>query len=467
MRDPVRERVRLSGPRSCDHEKRTWKLVRERACAVFRRRSLARIWPMVLAWLVAALRPCGPYPALDVHGEQGSAKSTMARALRSLVDPSTAPLRGTPRDERDLMIAASNSWVLAFDNVSWLPDWLSDALCRLATGGGLSTRQLYTDQDEIIFAGQRPIILNGIGEFVAGSDLRDRVLTVTCPTIEEADRRDEEGFWKAFEAARPRLLGALLDAVSMALKNLPTTVLTRLPRMADFARWVTAAEPALGWPSGAFLSTYAGNRRMAVEQSLELDPVGTAVRQLAESEQWDGAVGELLERLRPLVADHVRNSRDWPRNARGLSNRLHRPAPALRQVGVLLEFRSRTKKGRVVSIRKGLQATITTVTTGEIAPLVGEAPDGRGVGNCGLIPSSPQPSPPKAPSPLVSDGGDGTRSAFPSTDLPRYSRRGPAPALDTCSRCGTLRRYLVDGARCCPRCYPDGGGSGWAEELAQ
>ena len=102
---------------------------------------------LIVSWLVAALRPKGPYPVLVLQGEAGSAKSTAVRVLRALVDPNTSPLRSEPRETRDLMIAARNSWCIAFDNVSRLSPRLSDDLCRMATGGGFSTRQLYTDNE--------------------------------------------------------------------------------------------------------------------------------------------------------------------------------------------------------------------------------------------------------------------------------------------------------------------------------
>jgi len=109
-------------------------------------------WHLLEAWLMAALRPRGPYPILVLHGEQGSAKSTTSRVLRALVDPSTAPLRSEPRELRDLMIAASNVWVINLDNLSRIHTWLSDALCRLSTGGGFGTRELFTDRDETLFS---------------------------------------------------------------------------------------------------------------------------------------------------------------------------------------------------------------------------------------------------------------------------------------------------------------------------
>jgi hypothetical protein len=72
------------------------------------------------------------------------------------------------------------------------------------------------------------------------------------PPIAEDRRRPASEFWREFEAARPRILGALLDAVSQALRRAPGVRLPRLPRMADFAIWVTAAAPALGWSGDYF-----------------------------------------------------------------------------------------------------------------------------------------------------------------------------------------------------------------------
>src|SRR5437868_13535290 len=95
---------------------------------------------------IAAFRPTGPYPILMLQGEQGTAKSTTTRILRSLIDPNVSPLRTVPRNERDLMIAATNSWAQCFDNLSHIPLWFADALCRLATGGGFATRKLRTDE---------------------------------------------------------------------------------------------------------------------------------------------------------------------------------------------------------------------------------------------------------------------------------------------------------------------------------
>jgi hypothetical protein len=144
---------------------------------------------LVLAWLLAALRPHGPYPLLVVSGEQGSAKTIFCKFLKALIDPNIAPVRGLARDERELMIGANNSHVLAFDNLSGLPDWLSDALCRLASGGSLAVRQLYSDDDEVLFQAARPTLLNGIDDVIGRPDLADRAIFLTMSQISDTQRR--------------------------------------------------------------------------------------------------------------------------------------------------------------------------------------------------------------------------------------------------------------------------------------
>ena len=302
---------------------------------------------LVVAWALAVLRNRGPYPVIVLSGEQGSAKSTFSAILRALLDPNTAPLRALPREDRDLFIAASNGHVLAFDNVSGLPAWISDTLCRLATGGGFAVRQLYTDQDEVLFDATRPVILNGIEDIVTRPDLADRAVFLTLEPIPEEHRRPEQELWAAFEAERPRILGALLDAVVVGLKRLPETRLERLPRMADFALWATACETAL-WPTGTFWSAYCGNRDEAVEGVIDADPIATAVRAvMATRSVWTGTASDLLGALAEVVGERVAKSKTWPDGPRALAGRLRRAATFLRKIGIEIGFgregRARTR----------------------------------------------------------------------------------------------------------------------------
>jgi hypothetical protein len=235
------------------------------------------------------------------------------------------------------MISSANAWCLAFDNFSTIPDWLSDAFCRLSTGGGFSTRQNYTDSAEMLFEATRPVIINGIDLGISRGDLLDRTLPVTLPSISQEGRLTEAEFWQSFETAQPRVLGALLDAVACGMRRLPEVRLPRLPRMADFAVWVTACEPALGWAEGTFLAAYERNRHDTNELALEGSPLVPALRALIAFGNWSGTATELLEALNTQVSYEVRRERSWPKNARSLSAQLNRLAPNLRSSEIVVQ----------------------------------------------------------------------------------------------------------------------------------
>ena len=164
-------------------------------------------WKLVEAWLAGALRPRGPYPLLTLDGEQGAGKSTTARLVRRTIDPSAADLRAEPREIRDLMVAAAGGWIIAFDNVSHLPPWLSDALCRISTGGALSTRSLYTDGDEYVVEAIRPTLITGIAQVVVRGDLQDRSIALTLPAVAADKRRTEAELWRSTSGSVPRHSG--------------------------------------------------------------------------------------------------------------------------------------------------------------------------------------------------------------------------------------------------------------------
>src|SRR5215467_2900198 len=301
---------------------------------------------LVIAWLLAALRPAGPYPLLALAGEQGSAKTVTCKLLKALIDPGIAPVRALPRDDRELMIAANNAHTLAFDNISGLPTWLSDALCRLASGGSLAVRQLYSDDAEVLFEAARPILLNGIEDVIGRPDLADRAIILTLPPISNAQRRPEAELWSDFELARPRILGVLLDVVAHGLTRRSDVHLTSLPRMADFALWSAACETAL-WPAGTIARAYRANRRAILESVIEADPVAAYVRDLmASQDQWAGTASEFLQAADKLQRQETLIRRpDRPRTPRALAGRLRRAQPSLRAVGIDIAFQREGREG--------------------------------------------------------------------------------------------------------------------------
>ena len=327
---------------------------------------------LAVAWLLAAFRDKGPYPVLVLTGEQGTAKSTCARMLRALVDPSEAPLRSVPRNEHDLFIATRSAHVIALDNLSGVSAWLSDALCRLSTGGGYAARELYSDDEEVVISAERPLILNGIDEVVARGDLADRAIFLTLNAIPDEDRMPEAELWARFEKARPRILGALLDALVEGLRRLPDVKLDRLPRMADFATWAVACEGAI-FEAGTFMQAYTGNRADAVESVIDANPVASAIRELMQDREssWEGTATELHGELTRIAGDSVTKGKEWPANARSFGRRFNRYKSALRPAGIELDKPPGNHPRRITISRRpedGRNKTSQTSQTSRIAP---------------------------------------------------------------------------------------------------
>ena len=328
---------------------------------------------LVVAWLLATLRSSGPYPLLAISGEQGSAKTVLSKLLRALIDPNAAPVRALPREERELMIAANNGHLLAFDNLSGLPPWLSDALCRLASGGSFAVRQLYTDDEEVLFKAARPTLLNGIEDIIGRSDLADRAIFLTLAPIGEEQRRSETELWREFELARPRSSGVLLDAAAQGLRAVGSVHLDRLPRMADFALWATACETAL-WPAGTFTRAYAANRKTAIEGIIDADPIAACVRDFM-SEPAPGRVA-LPTFCRPaLNAGQTSDSIGWPKNPRALAGHLRRAQTFLRALGIDIAFSREGRAGsRVIRMRTSVENTVSTVSSVSSVAMAGPNP---------------------------------------------------------------------------------------------
>ena len=307
---------------------------------------------LIVAWLVGALNPEGPYPMLYITGQHGTSKSTLERTLRNLIDPSIAPLKPFPKTEQDMILSANNSLILAYDNISKINWWQSDAMCRLATGGGFATRKLYEDDVEIVFSACRPIMFNGIDPVMSGHDLIDRCIVIELLPISVKKKKTEREIAKEFKKRHRKLFGALCDAVSEALKNYKSTKLKRLPRMADFTTWVVAAEPVLPWKRGRFIKTYRRNINEAVQKSLGADEIAVAITKLVASKKhWKGTATELLRELEAHVLQKTLKSRMWPKVASQLSRRVKLAAPFLKSQGVEITF-DRKQNRRLIQIRK-------------------------------------------------------------------------------------------------------------------
>lgn len=350
---------------------------------------------LMLCFLVSAFRGYGPYPILQIGGEHGSAKTTSARFLRALIDPNTVDVRGHCSDTRDLLIAANNGHLLIFDNLSSISSRTSDDLCRLSTGAGFTTRQLYTDQEEVIFLVQRPIILTGIPDLTGRADLSDRCLSVRQITISEQERQTERDLWERFEEARPRILGALFEALSLGLRRFSQIerATTSRMRMADAYVWSLSTAPALGLSSDeikrAWLNTRDEAHALTLESSPIYEPLRTVVEPMLDAgKTWISTAAELLGELETADPDSSRK-RDWPAGPRPLANEVRRIAPALRSVGIDHEELPRTSRKRLHRfsrpVVKEIQPDVifvTSVIDGEKPAVLDDASPGDVSAHC-------------------------------------------------------------------------------------
>ena len=311
-----------------------------------------RDFRLLVVWMAAALRPVGPYPILALYGQNGSTKSTLAEVVRRLIDPQATKLLGQPRSMRELMVTAVNGWLLAYDNLSVIPQWLSDGLCMLATGGAMAGNASFSSSERTVFHAQRPVVLCGIDEFIRRADLTDRAVFLSLPPIFPSRRRRETEFWASFQQDSPRILGGLLDAVAGGMRELPSVQPAQLPRMADFAAFAEAVGRTLGWPAETALSDYDQNRRDATMSHLDDSPLATMLLDLSPDFfiDWSGPASELLDELTPLARSHA-ESPLWPKTSELLSRELRRIAPQLAIHGIFVHF-SRNHHGRLLSVSR-------------------------------------------------------------------------------------------------------------------
>ena len=290
--------------------------------------------PVLLAVLVAALVQSDvPHPVLALFAEQGSAKRTTTRMLVDLIDPSPVPLRQAPRDADSWVIAASGSWVVALDNLSAIPHWLSDSLCRAATGDGSVKRALYTDADLAILKFRRCVIVNGIDVGAVRPDLAERLATVDLRRIDRQHRRPEATLRQEWQQALPGILSGLLDLAAAVHQRLETITVDDSPRMADYARTLAAVDEVLATDG---LQRFLSRADQLSEDSLSADHFIERLRLHTREPIIGKSGGDLLATTTP-VGDHWRRPKEWPKNGRDVTAILRRHAPALRSLGWAIE----------------------------------------------------------------------------------------------------------------------------------
>ncbi len=333
-------------------------------------------WILLKAYLLNAFVPVGPYLVLNVTGEQGTGKTVMTETLKSLIDPSHPMLNSPPNSERDFVINASKRWLIAFDNMSGVPFWFSDALCRLSTGGGFTVRKLYTDQDETVIDLQRPAILNGISDLASRPDLIERSIILHLARISE--RQSLAGLKKDVSTVAPEVLGAIFTALSFALRHLESVQVNGSERFIDLIRLVTAAAPRLGFTEEQFRAAYRKNQEASIVDAIEGDPVIRALQQMMDLKNissWEGTATELLEVFNRACDEELVREKRFPKSPNYLGEALRRLGKAAERVGFEIEYGDDNREAgtgrRLITITRKATRDVVTVVTDE-APLTQE-----------------------------------------------------------------------------------------------
>ena len=303
---------------------------------------------LLLVYLVACFIPNFPHVLLYVHGQQGSSKSTFSRILRRLVDPSRTEVIHMPKDERDLKLQLSRNHLIFYENVDGISTGVSTVLCIGVTGGSSSERLYFTNGEDFIFDFQLNIGINGINISAVKPDLLERCLLFGLKPVEESERRDETELIESFEAARPKILGAILDVVVKALAIRPGVTLAKKPRMADFALWGVAIAQALGHTGEQFLEAYGKKIEEQSEEALAESVEAAALITFMKGDRsgWRGTARQLLNALSLMDVEkgsdnsHQRiNVQQLPKQPQVLTRRLNALKPNLQKIGIEITFR--------------------------------------------------------------------------------------------------------------------------------
>jgi hypothetical protein len=295
-------------------------------------------------------------PIFVLHGDQGTAKTTTSTLIKELVDPSILKNLRIGNSYTEFIQQVSHHYLLCLDNLTSLPPWMSDALCRLVTGEGFSKRELYTNDDDMIYSLMRCITLNGINLVPNKPDLLDRCLIFELETISKTDRIDEAIYWESFNEMKPKLLGAIFSVLSKAIKIYPTIYLKSKPRMADFAKWGAAVAEAMGYSTEEFINAYNENISIQNTEALEASPIAKVIINFMENRpDWSGSATDLFDKISLIAEDLMIDTKDrrYTNDPRWLWRRLKEVKPNLAAIGIFIEKDDTDRAhGRVIRITK-------------------------------------------------------------------------------------------------------------------
>ncbi len=323
-----------------------------------------------------------PHALIDQSGEHGSGKSSNSKKIKLLCDPSKAELFGAPSDEQTAQQNAEKHWVLNLDNISKVPNWLSDFLCRVVTGEAYSRRKLYSNDDDHTRLYKRCILVNGIGMSLYRGDILDRTIIFDVPVLTNA--RAESEISKKWKDSMPKILGGFFTAIAGAMAKVDKVVIKDSYRMADFAHWGAALAPELGYTQDKFLTDYLKANSAKWLESITSNSLAKRIINILDQfdNSWEGSLTELYELIKPDVdaKGYVPRDKGLPPDPTRLSTYLMRITPGLRQIGIIVtKTKQYTKDKRLIYqiIRKPVIEEATAPAVAELMDILYDDFEGK------------------------------------------------------------------------------------------
>jgi hypothetical protein len=300
------------------------------------------------------------HPINVMYGCPGSHKSTAQEFIRRTYDPSCVlKIKSLPRTDTDLMQILDHHYMPIFDNLSYMPEWVSDTLCCSVTGAGMESRELFTTDDSFIRSFKRCILLNGVNLTTRKGDLINRsILHETEPSL---SRRTDEELNTEFEKDLPEILGGFFDVLVKALQLEGTITPPKDFRLLDFTKWGCVIANALGSTTEEFIKAMEENLEDQTEADIENNTVADVFLQF-----FGGSIeyaGNTIDNPIKMTPDTLYNnitvkaislgvntkSKTWPSAANAFSRKLNNSRISIMSHGWNYE-NDHTTKSRIISI---------------------------------------------------------------------------------------------------------------------
>ena len=311
---------------------------------------------LFLVTLITCFIPEIEHPCMVFHGSKGAAKTTAIEMLKRIVDPSTGRPSTLPRNIDDFALQASKNYLLTYDNLTKITPTQSDLLCQVVTGGSITKRELYTDNELITTNFQGCVALNGIDLVATRADLLDRSVVFMLERIEEENRKSKQELEAKFKEVLPEILSGIFDVVSKAINIHGTISFRALPRMADFCKWGVSVTSALGYNMSEFQAAYreniCKNQKSAIENNLLAISICILMEKIQKGEEWQGLASDLYKKLELiLMGENYRLNSTFPSAPNKLLAKINEVRSDLEGEGIHIEEK-RNSSGKVVVITK-------------------------------------------------------------------------------------------------------------------